>query len=214
MASTINKFKGLWSRLLPKGKAWEKIRTNPVFDGFFGEFCRLEDRADDFLLRELDPCQTVELLTDWETLVGIPDECTPDTQTLDERRAAVKERLARIGSLSASFYEQIGAFLGFDITVSDCNQFQVGLSRVGDKLCNNGVADVFRVGTNTVGDQLAVFSWEYYFEVQVPVSESNLFRVGESTVGDPLREFGNELIQCTIQKLKPAHTGVVFSFSE
>lgn len=214
MAGNIEKFKNTFRRLLPKGRAWEKFRLHPLIEGIVGEFCRFEERTEAFLNVELDPGKADELLTDWESMVGIPDECTPENQTLQERREAVLERLARVGALSADFYESIGEFLGFDITVQDCNQFLVGRGRVGDALCNNSIADKFEVGNNAVGDQLQVFSWQSYFEVILPIAEASLFRVGNGVVGEPLRTFGNQLIQCTIRKLKPAHTGVVFSFTE
>jgi len=215
MSSFIKKYTELFRRLLPKGKLWDDIACDPLFDGVVGEFSRVEERANDLLNVEMDPCSASEMLTDWESMVGIPDECTPLDQTDEERRAAVKERLARIGSLSASFYEQIGSLLGFDITVENCDEFLVGYGTVGDALCNSHrIPDVFTVGDHTVGQQLAVFGWRYYFSVEVPISESSFFRVGENTVGDRLREFGNENVQCSIEKLKPAHTGAFFKFTE
>jgi len=215
MSSFIKKYTELFRRLLPKGRLWNDIGCDPLWDGLVGEYSRVEERSNDLLLAEMDPCTADELLTDWETMVGIPDECTPDDQTIEERRTAVKERLARVGSLSKTFYEQIGDLLGFDIIVDSCHDFLAGYSTVGEALCNSDrIRDVFTVGDHTVGQQLAVFGWRYYFSVTVPIAESSFFRVGENVVGDALREFGNKNVQCSIEKLKPAHSGVFFQFTE
>lgn len=216
MSSELEKYKNLITKLLPIGRAWEKVKKHDLWLGIVGEFCRVEDRASDLLLTEMDVNKTVELLTDWETMVGIPDECTDTTGlTLPERRDAVLERMARVGSLSASFYEKLGLLLGFEITVEDANPFRAGISRVGDSLYNSErIRDIFRVEDNRVGDQLAVFGWRYYFIVTVPIAESSSFRVGVNRVGEPLREFGNQVVQCTLQQLKPSHTGIVYRFIE
>ena len=214
--SVVEKFKNALTKLLPIGYAWEKIKSHSLFDGIAVEFSRVYGRIRDLLIREMDITKTDELLTDYETMVGIPDECTDiNTMSQVERRAAVLERLSRVGSLSKEFYERIGDVIGFDITVEDANPFLTGYSRVGDALHNSDrIRDVFTVGDHTVGQQLRVYGWRYYFIVTVPISESSFFRVGENAVGDPLRTFGNQVVQCTIRKLKPAHTGVIFRFVE
>ena len=38
------------------------------------------------------------------------------------------------------------------------------------------------------------------------------FRVGASRVGDPLREWGDELLECTVRSYQPAHTEVLFAY--
>ena len=39
-----------------------------------------------------------------------------------------------------------------------------------------------------------------------------LFRSGSSRAGDRLRTFGNEQLECVINRLKPAHTRVLFAY--
>lgn len=38
------------------------------------------------------------------------------------------------------------------------------------------------------------------------------FTVGASVVGDPLREWGDELLECTVRSYQPAHTEVLFAY--
>lgn len=39
-----------------------------------------------------------------------------------------------------------------------------------------------------------------------------LFRAGASRAGDRLRTFGDEILECVINRLKPAHTRVLFAY--
>lgn len=214
MAADFKKYMRLLAKLLPFGKAWEQIKEDPLLDGMAVELCRVEDRGKD-LLREIDPRVSVELLDDWEQLLGIPDECTPANQSIEERQLQVTQKLSALGGLSKTYYEQIALQLGFDITVRNDIPFRVGRARVGDRLTNSErLRTVFRVGESRVGEQLRTFGWIFYWTAIIPVSEQSLFRVGSSRVGEPLVEFGNELVQCTLRKLKPAHTGIVFLFSD
>lgn len=213
MSSALTKYTNLLKRLLPPGFAWENVKRHPFIVGLAGEFCRVGDRAAD-LLKEIDPNQTTELIEEWEALVGIPDECTPDTVlTLAERREQVIQKLAVQGNLSAAFYESVGALYGFDVTVENHLSFQVGRSTVRDDLTNyDDPRDIFTVGDHTVGQQLQVPGWLFYFNVEMPIAALTFFKVGINTVNTPLVVFGNELLECTYKRLKPAHSGITFTF--
>jgi len=62
------------------------------------------------------------------------------------------------------------------------------------------------------GDQLVSRGWVFYWIVKVPVAELVKFRAGVGRCGDPLVEYGNQLLECTLKKLKPAHTDLFFLF--
>ena len=213
MASNIDKYQTLLKKLLPLGRAWDEIKRHELLRGMAVEFCRIEDRGKE-LLTEFGPLTTTELLEDWEQLLGIPDECTPEDQTVAERRVQVYQKMGTLGGINAQFYIDLAESLGFTITIENPVPFRTGNQRVGDALYNSeSLRDVFEVGENRVGDQLRVFGWQFYFIARIPASELSKFRVGENRVGGRLVETGNELLECTIRKLKPAHSGVVFLFS-
>lgn len=219
MASSqgIKKYTKLLKKLLPLGRAWDDIREDALnlFPGLATEFCRVQDRASD-LLDEIDPGTSTNLLTDWEMLLGLPDECTPDNVDLNERRQQARQKLAAVGGISAAFYEQVAENLGFEAFVSDAHPFRVGRSRVGDALYNPFVEerDVFKVGGFTVGQPLVAWKWDFCFVVNVEATVIEAFAVGQNTVGQPLVNFGNDLLECTIAKLKPAHTCSFFTFRD
>lgn len=218
MVDCNTRYKKLFKKLFPWGFAWEAVKEDELglLQGMADEFCRVEARGAD-LLEEFDPGTALELLEDWEELLGIPDECTELALDLTQRRIQARQKLAAVGGLNAAYYEGVAEQLGFDAIVTDILDFRVGRSRVGERLSNpyNSERDQFRVGSplyGRVGMHLKRFGWRYVFEVNVEATDVSEFRVGTNRVGDPLRLFENPLLECTIQRLKPAHTFAFFTF--
>lgn len=68
--------------------------------------------------REYDPATTTQLLSEWETTVGIPDGCFRTTGvSLEKRRQQVLLKLAGINVTTAKQFENIAQILGVSITV-------------------------------------------------------------------------------------------------
>ena len=65
----------------------------------------------------------------------------------------------------------------------------------------------------TVGLPLVNWGWLYVFEVSALESEATVevMEAGD-TIGQPLRLVRNKLLECTINKLKLAHSGAVFVY--
>ena len=209
-STLIDKYRDLLQNLLPFGRLWTPAEQ-PNFRAFLTtiatELCRVDGRARD-LLKEADPRITSELLSDWENLLGLPDECSPKNQTDDERRAQVVQKYANVGGLSASFYEELILNLGFVVTVENRLNFIVGRGRAGDALYN------YFNETLEAGEEigpLKVVGWRYVFNVEMPASSVEVLEAGEE-IGVPLVQFTNELVRCTMQKLKLAHSQVTFTF--
>lgn len=208
----VKLYKSLLVNLLPMGRLWQ-AKEQPVFndllESFATELCRVDERIKD-LLREADPRVTDELIDDWERLMGLPDECTPDGLDLAERRQQIVQKLTTVGALSVTFFEFVGAQLGFDITVTNRISFLAGRAVAGDPLTNY-FERVFEAG-DVAGTPLQEVGWLYYFEVNMPIAAAEIFEAGD-VAGTPLREFSNPLIECTMLKLKPAHSAIFFTFS-
>lgn len=200
----VAKYKQLIRKLFPQGFAWEsKAIDGTEFADFVAalaeEPCRIEERGFDFL-DEMDPNTTFEMLDNWERLLKIPDECTPDGDpSLFERRVRVLQKLTTGGGQNEAFYKLIAQQLGYDVDifdVEDFKDFRVGTARVGDAL------------TNSTGTGLG---WAYTFQVQAPAEFVRRFRVGQSTVGERLVLAENDTLECVIRKFAPAHVTVLFS---
>jgi len=208
MATTSirQKYIDLLKSLFPQGWAWN-IRRDSFFEKLIEalslEFCRVEERSIDFI-DEIDPKTTFEMIDNWERLLGIPDECTPadSDPSLFERRVRICQKLVTGGGQSPAFFQEIASQLGYDadiIDVQNFKDFRVGQAVVGDRLSNGS-----STGTG----------WGYTWTVRAPAALTRAFRVGQSTVGERLQLFENDTLECVIEKFKPAHTNVLFSFGE
>jgi len=214
MAATASKLKQyvrLLTKFLPRGRLWQP-EAQPTFKKFLQssaqEPCRIDDRIKQLLL-EVDPRTTDEALDQWETHVGLPDECTPSVQSPNERRTQVVQKFTNLGGLSKTFYEFIAAQLGFPTTIVTNHLPFLAGSKAGDPLTN--FFNRHFVAGSTAGTLLSEVGWRYYFNVEMPVAAADHFVAG-SVAGTPLVTFSNDLIECTMQKLKPAHSGVTFTF--
>lgn len=209
----IAQYKQLLINLLPKGRLWQP-KGQPKFSALLNataqELARIDDRVAQMRI-EVDPKKTNEILDLWENAFGIPDECTPDGQTIDERRTQLVQKMTNVGGLSKTFYEFIGLQLGFVIVVDKTKNFLAGRARAGDPLHN--YFNRHFVAGSECGMQLSEIGWRYYFMAELPVTAAEHFVAG-SFAGDPLRTFSNPLIECTIKKLKPANSAVFFTFKE
>jgi len=180
--------------LLPQGLAWPResdARMRDLTRGLAEEFARVDARGDD-LLREVLPSTTIEMLSDWERVAGLPDACVPSGQTMQERRAALLSRLAGTGGQSIAFFIELAAYLGFTITITEFRPFRAGVSHAGDALYND--------------------LWRHAWRVNGPETTVIEFRAGLSAAGEPLRKWGNELLECVLNRVKPAHTVLLFGY--
>lgn len=183
--------------LLPVGWAWPRDPDSVqgrTLAGAADGLARHHGRAVDLLDRESLPPASLELLGDWERVLGLPDPCAPAGATVEERRAAVAEKLARRGGQTRAFFVGVAERLGYAVEIDEFRPFVAGLSRCGDALGGPGaVRHVWRV---RVADP-----------VTIP------FRAGASRAGDRLLTIRRaEALECILQRLRPAHTTLVFDY--
>ena len=155
----------------------------------------IERRAGD-LIREADPRETLELLPDFEHMLGLPDDCSAAAETLQERRAAVEIKLKDIGRQDLPYYCELAESLGYEITINEPRPFIAGFSRCGDLL--NGGHEVR-------------FEWEVY----VKGPRVTLFRAGESAPPDRLGSIRRATdLECRIRQNIQSHTEVFFFYED
>lgn len=180
-------------QLLPRGAAWhaEGAALGQLLDALAAEMARVDGRAA-VLLREALPGTSSELLTDWERVLGLPDPCVTEPQTLSERRLAAHTRFTLAGGQSKAFFIALAASLGYTVTVEDFPSAAAATS----------------AGITFTGD-----GWAYSWRVNVAAGTNvRTFRVGQSSAGDPLRSWGDEQIECLIKRYAPAHTIVFIAY--
>lgn len=100
-------------------------------------------------LAQYDPNQATTMLADWERFLGLPDVCDAGiAQTLQQRRAAVVERLYIMGGNSRQYFIDMMARRGVAITI---DELAAHFWRVNAPMVN---LRYFRAGQGRCGERL------------------------------------------------------------
>jgi uncharacterized protein YmfQ (DUF2313 family) len=193
----VNDYTHLMAQLLPTGAAWA-AKDDPdtvmhqLLQGLAATFAHVDGWVDWFL-RETNPATTVDLLPEWERMLGLPDPCMTPATTLQQRRDRVLGRIAETGGQSKQYLIDVCARYGYPVTITEHPYFRVGESAVDDGI---------------TGEEAALT-----FVVNYPDQPVSLFRVGDSTVGDALEVYDNQSLECIVNRIKPAQTFVIFNYA-
>ncbi|CAG8864069.1 putative phage tail protein [Pseudomonas fluorescens] len=141
MALTESDYVEQLRQLLPPGPAFD-LELQPelaqLLAGLAPELARVEGNNDSLLL-ELNPATATVLLPAWEGYLGLPDVCTvPGSQTLEERRLAVIDKLTATGAPQLSYYRKVGNQVGITVDIEEFRPARVGPASVGDFLYGDG----------------------------------------------------------------------------
>jgi uncharacterized protein YmfQ (DUF2313 family) len=89
---------------MPQGALWEaKNISGSNMQGLMYGMSRpmnMAQQVAETLSRELDINRTVDLIDDWETSVGLPDDCMPGGTDIESRRNSVIERLRKVPTVT------------------------------------------------------------------------------------------------------------------
>jgi uncharacterized protein YmfQ (DUF2313 family) len=152
---------------------------------------RLQDFICDFLQNESFPGTAVAMLPDWEKALGLPDPCVTDALTIPQRQAACIARLAGGFDPTPANFIALAAQLGFTITITQFPATRFG-ARFGSSFARG---------------------YRFWWQVNGLANPRAQARFGSARFGDRFATFGNTLLECTFERLKPAHTGIIFNYS-
>ena len=182
-----------FQRLLPRGRLWHR-GLGRVQDAdlltLMPTWSRLHARLN-ALIGEIFPCSTFELLTEWEATLGLPDPCVGELDSVQQRVQAVCAKFAARGGQSKTYYRQVAAELGFVIQIEEYTPFVAGSP----------------AGMPAYGE-----SWAHTWSITALADHVWYFIAGHSTAGEPLRSWGNRLLECVFERIKPAHTILLFYY--
>lgn len=150
------------------------------------------DLFTDNFMREVYPDTTYELLTDWETEFGLPDECSQADDTIETRRKLLLAKYNALGGQTAAYYIMLAAYLGYTITITEFDQFRTNINRINDVLYGE--------------------DWQWVWQVNCAQDTGVYFQTNLSTTNEPLIDYGDDRLICFMEKYKPAHTEVIFNF--
>jgi uncharacterized protein YmfQ (DUF2313 family) len=195
MALSAEDYQAQAKALLPKGKAWATELASKLSDFLLGlgdELARVDFRAVQ-LLDEMDPRTTEECLEDWERNFGLPDNCGTPPDTVQARRNAILAKMNSTGGQTPQYFINRAAELGFTITITEFRPFRADAGLANGPCYSE--------------------TWAYWWQVNAPLNTILEFKADESRAEERLRTWGNNSLECLINKYKPAHTGVIFSYT-
>jgi len=204
--------------LLPQGQAWPRSVGSALVNTVIG-LCKywgyVDSRAADFLEIEADPRIAIEMFPDWERNWGLPDPCFFGIQTsLTERHRILMLKMTMLGGQSRAWFVELMSWLGYEILITEYAPYMCGISKCGDTSHDEIAA----------GGALGNMRWylgppemRFYWSIGTGQAKLQWFRTapqgGEVGV-DPHLIIGMAgEVPCILDRLKPAHTQIVFDYS-
>jgi uncharacterized protein YmfQ (DUF2313 family) len=194
--------------LLPRGALWN-LEPGSVLSrvalAIADELARIDGRAE-ALVDEWDPRTTLELLSDWERVLGLPDGCVAvlPTTTVDRQRAVVQKLVAR-GGQSRQFFIDLAATLGFVVTITEYTITTAASFHAGDLVNGEAWAFAWIVNVNLAASPsgAGLTTW---------LGTITEFRA-DSHAGELLYGRNGSDFECIVRRAAPAHTVVLFTYS-
>nr|WP_194299968.1 putative phage tail protein [Acetobacter musti] len=189
---SVADFKKALLSLLPRGRIWSREPDGlpaQLMEVWAPTYVRQSARAANLIV-DAFPATTTELLTEWQETLGLPDPCAGDNPTLAQQRSQIVSRLTDTGGCSEPYFISLAAALGYTITITQFTRSRFGRT----------------FGTTFGGD-----AWSYAWQVNMPE-----FTISHLTFGDQFGKafasWGDTVLQCEFERLKPAHTVLIFNY--
>ena len=145
---------------------------------------------------EADLRTTLELLPEWAAFVRLASDCTDGLpQTIPEERFSIFRKVVTTGGQNRFHLAGVARALGYDVEVEDIEEPHAFIAEV------SGAEDL-------ASDD----AWAFVAIVHAPEVTPQFARCGESVCGEALVTFGNELLECTLDAIKPAHTLLLYVY--
>lgn len=195
MGLTANDYYHALQSLLPAGPAWgvdESSAAAKLLDAWAQELSRIQSRADE-LITEADPRTTYELLTEYERIFGLPDPCVTIDQSVDQRRAALHSKFILLGGQNCAYFIGIAEAMGY---------YGATIDEYAPMTCND-----------TCNDSLYSDADMFCWTLNLSASTGGVFVMNcNSDCNASLQSWGDEALECRINKYKPTHTSIIFSY--
>lgn len=206
-----------FSQLLPQGMAWPrawKAVLMQLVRGLSQIWGFVELAASKLLEQESDPRKTIDLLPDWERNWGLPDPCYSAPDSIGGRQKALVQRMTIEGGQSRQFFIDAEAEIGFKIKITEFRPFMVGLDRCGD---NRRLLDD-NITYTEYPYMLGPPENRFYWTAHSGDPRLTWFRCGggggQAGIDHHLRIDVASDLDCLLNRWKPAHTQLVFDYSQ
>ena len=179
---------------MPNGRLFESKKIN---DSNFRQLIRgIANElftAEGYLISLNDeylPDQTVLFISEWESALGIPDNCFSGSGTINERRKNVLVKLASLGVQTANDFEELGDIFGVDVSVHAGVDFSSVFPATFPFIFFNSAKEA-----------------RFTIIIDFTIQEANKFTLTFPFI------FGNKetaILECLFNKLKPANCDIIF----
>jgi len=182
---------------LPNGRIFaaknqEGTTLKNLIFGLGIELFRAEGKQNEIICEHF-PEDTELLLAEWESALGIPDDCIPIAETAAERRENIITKLTALGVATKEGFEALALELGFSVRVDGGGRWGIFPMEFPAMLFNNPSDARFTMVVDfLVPLDLNVFDFTF------PV-----------VFGDNV----NNVIICLFERLRPANADLVFRFN-
>jgi uncharacterized protein YmfQ (DUF2313 family) len=111
----------LLAAYLPQGKMYDakNIRDtnfNKLLTSFAQEYTRIQEKINELSYEDYI-AQTQELIENWESALGIPDDCFTNTVSLTQRQLQCVVKFAQMNIQTEADFIQLAATLGYQIEI-------------------------------------------------------------------------------------------------
>lgn len=172
-------------------KNTEGSNLRNLLTGLSVEFLRFRDLVN-YFYQEFDPRVTVDFISEWEGMLGLPDDCFKETSDITVRREQIQAKLAAFAGVNtAKDYERIGAAYGLDIEVSEDTETE-SLPLTLPFLLTSGATTAFTIQVKFTGIAGGGFPLTLPF---------------------PLGSSKANILLCYFEKISPAHTVILPIFN-
>lgn len=196
MPDSANQYAEALHALAPSGLLWDALRQDPIWepliDALAQEFARIDSRANQ-LLDETDPRTILELLSEAEAAVGLPDSCRGLGTSIEQRRIDLKARRLDKGGYGWPIWKALVESFGFtNVTFDEFPPADVSMS-VDSPLYSDDWVNAFRINATAPA------------AIQFTTSSS----VDES-LGDVA---ATSRLECVVRRKAASHTTPLFNYA-
>ena len=181
---------------IPQGRAWgsknvDDSNCRKLINSLAVVYNRVQQQIE-LLSDEFDILQTLELLPEWEESVGLPSECLGESETIQQRREAVVQRIKKDPIVTLSDFQNFldGLFPGLGLKVIPGYEFYT--FEYEFEIPFLGAIDEKFILVVTV--PVSEGGFEYEFEIE--------FEGGPDTVQ----------LECILRKITPANVIILIEF--
>ena len=199
--ASYQEYEEMLRQLLPPGPAFPRgdyeSMMAMLLEVFALELSRIDSRVD-ALVREDDPRVSVECFREWLEEWGLPDVCSNLLGNLTDSvlRQLLLFRITVPGGQSKKFFVELAARFGYEIQIDELRPYTVQ-SEVMDAMWSTAAAYTWRVN------------------VLSGAAAENTTASMHTVIGgadEPLAWWGDMLLECLIERYKPAQTEVVYGY--